>query len=59
MRAVLKSEIKKTEYFWGNKQEISGEALQVLEKNERGHCMCISPKGLVDVHRDDIERILP
>lgn len=56
--AVLKRTLLATEYFWGSIDEIAGKTLTVLERNEYGDCLCIVPKGLVDVASPDIERFM-
>jgi hypothetical protein len=53
----LKDKLTDTQYFWGDPSEITGKTLQLIEQNERGDCMCLTPKGLVDVSKDDIESV--
>ena len=44
-----------TDYYWGDKSEIAGKYLNVLEVAKDGACLCVNDKGLVDVHKEDIE----
>jgi len=53
----LKKEIKETKYLWGNKSEIEGQNLALLEENKNGDCLCVfKDKGIVDVKKIDIDR---
>ena len=51
----LKSVLVKTQYLWGAKSDIAGKELRLLERNNRGNCLCIMDKGLVDVDKEDIQ----
>ena len=45
-----------THYPWGDISDIAGQSLIVMEKSPHsGDCLCISPKGLVDIHSKDIK----
>ena len=50
----LIKEPTKTDYFWGPVSVIGGAELKVLEKASNGDCLCMTEKGLVDVHKEDI-----
>jgi len=58
-KATLKEELTTTEYFWGERSEIAGKTLKVLEKNRWGDCFCLCEKGLVDVAAADVEKFEP
>lgn len=51
----LKKHLEYTLYLWGNKSEIEGAIIDLLEKNKNGDCLCVSKGGLVDVDKRDIE----
>ena len=56
-KVYLKDRLKNTNYFWGDKSDIEGKVIDLLEKNKEGDCLCFTKKGLVDVDKRDIKTI--
>ena len=58
MKVKLKNTLTVTAYFWGDNSDITGKIIDVMEMSSCGNCMCITDKGLVDVHKEDIEEVI-
>jgi hypothetical protein len=58
-KVKVKPKIQWTNYFWGPASDIEGKELKLIEKNERGDCLCLAPgsKGIVDIHSADVESV--
>lgn len=51
----VKSNPQFTKYVWGDISGIAGKEITLVDRNQKGDCLCLTEKGLVDVDYRDID----